>query len=215
MEKMRTSLLKSLMLWAESLSFCHLTFCLKCSWEYFQYVEKAFRLELSYGIVLYYGKGKGKCIAVCETSPTPLGEVTYHMGSHSVTCHPAEVTFLPLPQPKLVLDLASTRDARLSWPRHTGCKQFAKDCYSTASRLRFERVLFRARVRHTNHSATKPPMVRETTLQYKKNDWFSVFRHKIQNGGGDSWGLLADCIKILVPIPYSEGEGSLGKFCLL
>ena len=28
------------------------------------------------------------------------------MGSHSVTCHPAEVTFLPLPQPKLVLDLA-------------------------------------------------------------------------------------------------------------
>jgi len=25
------------------------------------------------------------------------------MGSHSVTCHPAEVTFPPLPQPKLVL----------------------------------------------------------------------------------------------------------------
>ena len=31
------------------------------------------------------------------------------MGSHSVTCHPAEVTFPPLPQPKLVL-------ARLSNP---------------------------------------------------------------------------------------------------
>ena len=30
-----------------------------------------------------------------------------HMGSHSVTCHPAEVTFPPLPQPKLVLDLAT------------------------------------------------------------------------------------------------------------
>jgi len=29
------------------------------------------------------------------------------MGSHSVTCHPAEVTFPPLPQPKLVLDLAT------------------------------------------------------------------------------------------------------------
>jgi len=29
------------------------------------------------------------------------------MGSHSVTCHPAEVTFQPLPQPKLVLDLAT------------------------------------------------------------------------------------------------------------
>jgi len=29
------------------------------------------------------------------------------MGSHSVTCHPAEVTFQPFPQPKLVLDLAT------------------------------------------------------------------------------------------------------------
>jgi len=29
------------------------------------------------------------------------------MRSHSVTCHPAEVTFPPLPQPKLVLDLAT------------------------------------------------------------------------------------------------------------
>ena len=29
------------------------------------------------------------------------------MGSHSVTCHPVEVTFPPLPQPKLVLDLAT------------------------------------------------------------------------------------------------------------
>jgi len=26
-------------------------------------------------------KDKGKCIAVCETSPTPLREITYHMGS--------------------------------------------------------------------------------------------------------------------------------------
>ena len=35
---------------------------------------------------------------------TPLQELTCHMGSHSVTCHPAEATFPPLPQPKLVLD---------------------------------------------------------------------------------------------------------------
>ena len=39
--------------------------------------------------------------------PSPLRELTCHMGSHSVTCHPAEVTFPPLPQPKLVLDLAT------------------------------------------------------------------------------------------------------------
>jgi len=35
---------------------------------------------------------------------TPLRKLTCHMGSHSVICHPAEVTFPPLPQPKLVLD---------------------------------------------------------------------------------------------------------------
>ena len=44
-----------------------------------------------------------KCIAVRKVA-TPLRELTCHMGSHSVTCHPAEVTFPPLPQPQLVLD---------------------------------------------------------------------------------------------------------------
>ena len=39
--------------------------------------------------------------------PSLLRELTCHMGSHSVTCHPAEVTFPPLPQPKRVLDLAT------------------------------------------------------------------------------------------------------------
>jgi len=39
--------------------------------------------------------------------PSLLRELTYHMGSHSVNRHPAEVTFPPLPQPKLVLDLAT------------------------------------------------------------------------------------------------------------
>jgi len=34
------------------------------------------------------------------------------MGLYSVTCHPAEVTYSPLPQPKLVLDLATLGDAR-------------------------------------------------------------------------------------------------------
>ena len=39
------------------------------------------------------------------------------MRSHSVTCHPTEVTFLPLPQPKLVLDLATPEGckAELTW----------------------------------------------------------------------------------------------------
>ena len=43
------------------------------------------------------------CIAVRKVA-TPLRELTCHMGSDSVTCHPAEVTFPPSPQPKLVLD---------------------------------------------------------------------------------------------------------------
>jgi len=39
------------------------------------------------------------------------------MGSHSINCHPAEVTFPTYPsQLRLVLDLATPRDARLSWP---------------------------------------------------------------------------------------------------
>jgi len=45
------------------------------------------------GFCVIKGKGKGKCIAVLWNFTTPLREITYHMGSHSVTCHPAEVTF--------------------------------------------------------------------------------------------------------------------------
>jgi len=37
---------------------------------------------------------------------TPLPR-SWRMGLHSVTCHPAEVTFQPLLRPKLVLDLAT------------------------------------------------------------------------------------------------------------
>ena len=41
--------------------------------------------------------------------------------------------------------------------RHDGCEQFAKDCYPTASRLRFEPGPFCAWVQHANHSATESP----------------------------------------------------------
>ena len=44
--------------------------------------------------------------------PSPLRQLTCHMGSHSVSCHPAEVTFPPLPQPKLVLDLATPQECK-------------------------------------------------------------------------------------------------------
>jgi len=45
-------------------------------------------------------KGKErKRITVCATSTAPLRELTCHMGSHSITCRPVDVTFPPLRQP--------------------------------------------------------------------------------------------------------------------
>ena len=49
--------------------------------------------------VLLKVKKVKKCLAVCAISAAPLWELTCHMGSQSVTCHPEEVTFPPLPQP--------------------------------------------------------------------------------------------------------------------
>jgi len=54
-------------------------------------------------------KLKGAYSSLQTGLPSPLQELTYHMGSHSVTCHPAEVTFPPLPQPKLVLSCPAAR----------------------------------------------------------------------------------------------------------
>ena len=54
--------------------------------------------------------------AVYNRNQLTATESTCHMGSHSITCHPAAVTFPPLPHPKLVLDLVTQSDARLSWP---------------------------------------------------------------------------------------------------
>jgi len=51
-------------------------------------------------------KVKGKDISVRKITSL-LWEITCHVESHSVTCHPAAMTFLPLPQSKLVLDLAT------------------------------------------------------------------------------------------------------------
>ena len=62
---------------------------------------------------------------------SPLPQHTCHTGSRGVTCHPAEVTFPPLPQPKLVLDLATPDGyARLRRPRY--CSQDAQPLPKTA-----------------------------------------------------------------------------------
>jgi len=64
----------------------------------------AIQLAVGDAVAIFQRQAQGllqvrKRIAVCATSTAPLQELTCHMGSHSVTCHPAEVTFPPLPQP--------------------------------------------------------------------------------------------------------------------
>ena len=61
-----------------------------------------------------WGKGKGG-------PPSRIGKVQSrqpwcHMGSHPVTCHPAELTFLPLPQHSWYSIYWPRRDARPSLP---------------------------------------------------------------------------------------------------
>jgi len=46
-----------------------------------------------------------------------LREITCHMGSHSVTCHLAVLTFPPYPSRSWYSIQRPRRDARLSWPR--------------------------------------------------------------------------------------------------
>jgi len=48
-------------------------------------------------LILLKGKGKETYSSLQASLPSPLRELTCHMGSHSVTCHPAEVTLPPLP----------------------------------------------------------------------------------------------------------------------
>ena len=78
---------------------------------------------------------------------------------HSVTCHPAEVTFLPLPQPKLVLDLATPEGCKaelscvnmlpadqsmVTW-QTAGLADFCLECARTTGRaLRLSFVTVRA-----------------------------------------------------------------------
>ena len=62
--------------------------------------------------------------------PSPLRELTYHKGSHSVTCHPAEVTFPPLPQPKrLVREMVYQYNGHPIWTNHR-CEKLAKSFYA-------------------------------------------------------------------------------------
>jgi len=91
---------------------------------------------------------------------SPLREITYHMGSLSITCHPAEVTFLPLTQPKLVLDSATPKGckAELTWVVVTSPRQseryLRKITDSAVPGIRTHNS--ESQVQHTNHYTTEP-----------------------------------------------------------
>jgi len=59
--------------------------------------------------------------SVSSNLASPLRELlTCRMGSCSVTCHPAEVTFPPLPQLKLVLNFATPEEHKAELTRVAG-----------------------------------------------------------------------------------------------
>ena len=68
--------------------------------------------------------------------------------------------------------------------RHNGCKQFAKECYPTASRLRFEPGPFCAWVQHANHSATEPPPSKwpQKDQREERLNWLAGWWAGLENG---------------------------------
>ena len=53
---------------------------------------------------------------------SPLRQLTFYMGSHSVTCHPADVTIPSLPQPIKdgILDLATPEGCKAEFTHIVG-----------------------------------------------------------------------------------------------
>jgi len=90
--------------WAVAKLVCYTRFCWKVSeegtvifWRYLNFFTTHRSIRAKNECELF--NRLTKRIAVCATSTAPLRELTCHIGSHSVTCHLAEVTFPPLPQP--------------------------------------------------------------------------------------------------------------------
>jgi len=98
-------------------SFCNDTCCIYNHYHTHHQLDRNAHTE--------HIKGKGKeGYKQFVNFTSPLQEITYHMRSHSVTCHPAEVTFPPLPQPKLVPNLVTPKGckAEFSWVVVTSSK---------------------------------------------------------------------------------------------
>ena len=93
------------------------------------------------------------------------------MGSHSVACHTAAVTFPPLHQPMLVLDLATPEGCKseLTWVVVTSREVYLPE---TVTYLRNNQAVSwpglepgtrKSQVRRPNHYTTDPPAVRDVS----------------------------------------------------
>jgi len=120
--------------------------------------------------------------------PSLLREITCHMGSHSITCHPAAVTFLPLPQPKLVLDLATPEEceAELTWVVVTfqdslcakdGRKSRSSTSYHLPSHRPSYTVISINTVGAINRLPTNSLYFQQTKAQIKDQDFMSLKMH--------------------------------------
>jgi len=102
------------------------------------------------------GKGKGKCIAVCVNTYTTMGN---HLPYGITQCYlPHGRGDFPAFTPAEAGTRFSDPEGMQAWVDlgTVGANSLPKTA-TRLSRLRFEPVLFRAWVRHTNHSATEPP----------------------------------------------------------
>ena len=91
------------------------------------------------------------------------------MRSHSVTCHPAEVTFPPLPQPKLVLDLATQEGckAELTWVvviSHDSLPAKYGHLSQNSVMARIRTCDRESQVQRPYHYTTKPPKCTARTI---------------------------------------------------
>ena len=79
--------------------YCSRVYCMGCC---FSYLGSLFELAMLRHSILQpaFSGCKEAYSSLCYKHRTaPLRELTCLMASHSVTCHPAEVTYPPLPQP--------------------------------------------------------------------------------------------------------------------
>jgi len=125
------------------------------------------------------------CIALHGKPISELPDVTCHMGSHSVTCHPTQVS-TPRLNPS---QLAGTR---FTYPG--GMEGWVDLGYPAMHRPGVELAISRSQVRRPNHYTTEPPKSHfkgwDTHHGASALVWFSC--NRLTHSYGDTSSTLAD-----------------------